>query len=69
MSKSPITAAKNAQGYVGATERKRCASCQHVHKTGADSLQCRQGGFLVSLYAVCNRWAIKQPPGFKPATN
>jgi len=53
---------------VPATQRKRCASCNHVQKTGADSLQCRQGGYLVTLYAVCDRWAIKQPPGFKPAT-
>ena len=67
MSKSPITAAKNAQGYVSATERKRCASCQHMRKTGADSLQCGHGGFLVTMYAVCGRWAIKQPPGFRPA--
>jgi hypothetical protein len=68
MSTSPIIAAKNAQGFVPATQRKRCASCNHVQKTGADSLQCRQGGYLVTLYAVCDRWAIKQPPGFKPAT-
>lgn len=69
MSRSPITTAKNAQGYVAATERKRCASCQHMQKTGADSLQCRRGGYLVTMYAVCDRWEIKQPPGFRPATN
>ncbi len=66
MSKSPITAMKNAQGYVAASERQRCASCQHLHEAYGSTLQCRRGGFLVTLYAVCERWEIKQPPGFRP---
>lgn len=69
MSKSPITAIKNAQGYVAASERKRCASCQHFAEGYGATLQCRKGGFLVSLYGVCDRWEIKQPPGFKSPTS
>jgi hypothetical protein len=68
MSTNPITAAKNAQGYVSATQRKRCGSCQHLNEAYGSTLQCRTGGYLVSLYAVCDRWAIKQPPGFKQPT-
>lgn len=71
MSRSPITVIKNAQGYVSATERKRCASCQHFSEAYGGTLQCRKGGFLVSMYGVCKVWTVKQPPGFKvqpPAT-
>ncbi len=69
MSMSQITVMKSVQGYVPAGQRRRCASCQHAHKTGADSMQCRLGRFLVTPYALCNRWAMQQPPGFKPATD
>jgi hypothetical protein len=69
MSTSPITAFKNAQGFVAATERKRCGNCQQARETRPEAcnsqLQCRKGGFFVSLYAVCDKWEIKQPPGFK----
>jgi hypothetical protein len=65
MSKSPITAAKNAQGFVAATERKRCATCQQAKTFGQGGLQCRKGAFMVTAYAVCQQWQIIQPPGFK----
>lgn len=69
MSTSPINAAKNVQGFVSASQRKRCASCQYVRKTQADSLLCRQGGFLTTAYAVCDRWSLRQPPGFNGSRN
>lgn len=68
MSKSPIAAMKNAQGYVSASDRQRCATCQHFSEAYGGTLQCRKGGFLVSMYAVCQAWTVKQPPGFKAPT-
>ena len=62
---SPITMIKNAQGYVSASERKRCGSCRHFSEGYGAALQCRKGGFLVSLYGVCKAWMLRQPPGFK----
>lgn len=64
MSTSPITAAKNAQGYVAANQRQRCMTCEHSRQSHT-MLQCRKGGFLVTAYAVCTQWQIIQPPGFK----
>jgi hypothetical protein len=69
MSTSPINAAKGMQGFVSAAQRKRCGICQHVAKTHTETFQCRKGGFLVSAYAVCKAWEVKQPPGFRPPTN
>lgn len=68
MSSSPIVAYKNAQGYVPATQRKRCASCQLSAEAYGSGLQCRKGGFMVTAYSVCNHWEIRQPPGFKRPT-
>lgn len=65
MSTSPITAAKNSQGFVAASIRQRCATCQQAQTFGQDRLQCRKGGFMVTAYAVCTQWQIIQPPGFK----
>lgn len=65
MSTSPVTAAKNMQGYQGALQRKRCGSCQHAVECYAGSWQCRKGGFMVTVYAVCTQWEMRQPPGFK----
>lgn len=64
MSTSPITAAKNSQGFVSATERKRCMTCEHSRQSHT-MLQCRKGAFMVTVYAVCQQWQIIQPPGFK----
>jgi hypothetical protein len=69
MSTSPINAAKNAQGYVSANQRKRCGTCQQAREsrsgTHGSPMQCRKGGFMVSVYAVCQEWQIIQPPGYK----
>jgi hypothetical protein len=65
MSTSPITAAKNAQGYLAATQRKRCGTCQFSQEAYGSSWQCRKGGFMVTVYSVCNEWMVRQPPGFK----
>ena len=63
MSTSPINAAKNAQGYLAANQRQRCGTCQHARETQAGvhggPLQCRQGGFLVTVYAVCQQWQTR----------
>ena len=69
MSTSPINAAKGMQGFVSAAQRKRCGICQHVAKAHTDTFQCRKGGFLVSAYAVCKAWEVKQPPGFRQPTS
>lgn len=68
MSTSPISAAKNMQGYVPATQRQRCETCQRVGPVYGSSLNCSKGGFLVTKYSVCQDWEIKQPPGFKRPT-
>lgn len=68
MSTSPINAMKNAQGYVSALQRKRCGSCQHAMEVYGGTWQCRKGGFMVTVHAVCKDWEIKQPPGFKRPT-
>lgn len=65
MSTSPINAAKNMQGFVSASQRQRCATCQHANTFGQDRMQCRKGGFMVTAYAVCLKWHVAQPPGFK----
>jgi hypothetical protein len=68
MSTSPIQAAKNMQGYVPATQRQRCATCHFGADCYGSGLQCRKGGFLVTVYSVCSDWQVRQPPGFKQPT-
>lgn len=72
MSASPVTAKKNAQRYVSAANRKRCATCGHkTHNYGPDMMSCGIGKFIVLAYSVCPSWELMQPPGFKrpaPAT-
>ena len=64
MSTSPITADKNRLGYVSATQRKRCGSCTHALVIYGGSWQCRKGAFMVTVYAICDHWQLRQPPGF-----
>lgn len=60
MSASPLDLAKTAQGFVGATSRKRCATCNLVTTNyGPDTLSCGPGRFMVSKYAVCDKWEPK----------
>ena len=68
MSTSPINAAKGAQGYVSATQRKRCGTCQFARENYGATWQCRKGGFLVTVHSVCKEWMVRQPPGFKMPT-
>lgn len=57
MSARPIDIKKTAQGYVGATARKRCATCDHrTNNYGEDILSCAIGRFIVTNYGVCNEW-------------
>lgn len=57
MSASPIDLKKAAQGYVGATARKRCATCDHrTNNYGENILSCAIGRFIVTNYGVCNEW-------------
>jgi hypothetical protein len=65
MSRSPIDAAKAAQGFVPAQERPRCGTCAHSVECYGSAYQCRKGGFLVSLYAVCNEWQQRPAASFK----
>lgn len=66
MSTSPITAAKNAQGYVSGSNRKRCDTCGHKSTGyGPDMMTCGIGKFIVTKYSVCKSWVLVQPPGFK----
>lgn len=65
MSTSPITARKTMQGYVAASLRQRCATCQHQKSLDALWLTCSRGGFAVTAYAVCNDWTVKLPNGLK----
>ena len=69
MSARPITQKKDAQGYLSATSRKRCATCNHrTNNYGADMLSCGIGKFIVTAYSVCPKWELQQPPGFKRPT-
>lgn len=65
MSAGPITRAKLAQNFQSAMERQRCETCAQSVECYAMALQCRLGGFLVSKYAVCDRWELRPRPGFK----
>ncbi len=57
MSARPIDIKKTAQGYVNATARKRCATCDHrTNNYGDGILSCGIGRFIVTNYGVCNEW-------------
>lgn len=65
MSGGPIERAKGAQNYSSAMERQRCETCTQAVECYGSTLQCRLGSFLVTKYAVCDRWAMRPRPGFK----
>lgn len=69
MSTSPINAAKNSLGYIPANQRQRCGTCKSAREiqpgTHGSALQCRKGAFMVTVYAVCQKWEIITPPGAK----
>lgn len=67
MSTSPINAAKNMQGFVSASQRKRCGTCHYMRNVGQLDLQmqCRKGGFFVTAYSTCQQYQVVQPHGFK----
>lgn len=54
-----IEVAQRAMGFKTSSERQRCGNCRQCEQRevrGKDGLRCKLGGFLVSPYAVCDKY-------------
>lgn len=54
-----IEVAQRVQGFQTSSQRARCGNCrncEHREFHGRDGFRCKVGGFMVSAYAICQKY-------------
>jgi len=56
---SSIQVAQRSMGFKTSAERPRCGTCRQCElrdTRGKDGWRCKLGGFMVSPYAICDKY-------------